>query len=176
MLASGDPLLSPSGGCCERCAVDYCHRFHQCQTCRSSRLARRATRAHRTGNAEQGRSLLVMGAVAQRQLKVVIWMMSKARTGCLPARVNNGLPHRPPRRQKHPRHWLTLSAALAALRPRHTNWADTVQEAKSWLSSALAQADTLEVGHGIGPVHHFHACGEHHDSRFLLRSSFSLWH
>ena len=51
----------------------------------------------------------------------------------------------------------TLSAALAALRPRHTNWADTVQEAKSWLSSALAQADTLEVGHGIGPVHHFHA-------------------
>ncbi|EPJ8624396.1 bifunctional hydroxymethylpyrimidine kinase/phosphomethylpyrimidine kinase, partial [Escherichia coli] len=25
------------------------------------------------------------------------------------------------------------------------------------LSSALAQADTLEVGHGIGPVHHFHA-------------------
>ncbi|MFR0437206.1 hypothetical protein ACKEM3_30155, partial [Escherichia coli] len=22
---------------------------------------------------------------------------------------------------------------------------------------ALAQADTLEVGHGIGPVHHFHA-------------------
>lgn len=33
----------------------------------------------------------------------------------------------------------TLSAALAALRPRHTNWADTVQEAKSWLSSALAR-------------------------------------
>ncbi|HGI7062153.1 hypothetical protein, partial [Klebsiella quasipneumoniae] len=22
---------------------------------------------------------------------------------------------------------------------------------------ALAQADSLEVGHGIGPVHHFHA-------------------
>ncbi|HED6240613.1 TPA: bifunctional hydroxymethylpyrimidine kinase/phosphomethylpyrimidine kinase [Enterobacter sichuanensis] len=51
----------------------------------------------------------------------------------------------------------TLSAALAALRPRHENWADTVQEAKAWLSAALAKADTLEVGHGIGPVHHFHA-------------------
>ncbi|HGP7815190.1 TPA: hypothetical protein ACLU8L_003783, partial [Klebsiella pneumoniae] len=24
-------------------------------------------------------------------------------------------------------------------------------------SAALAQADSLEVGHGIGPVHHFHA-------------------
>ncbi|NDO83827.1 bifunctional hydroxymethylpyrimidine kinase/phosphomethylpyrimidine kinase [Citrobacter sp. NCU1] len=51
----------------------------------------------------------------------------------------------------------TLSAALAALRPRHSNWAETVQEAKIWLSAALAQADTLEVGEGIGPVHHFHA-------------------
>lgn len=51
----------------------------------------------------------------------------------------------------------TLSSALAALRPRHSNWADTVQEAKHWLSAALAQADSLEVGNGIGPVHHFHA-------------------
>jgi len=50
-----------------------------------------------------------------------------------------------------------LSAALAALRPRHQSWAETVQEAKIWLSRALAQADTLEVGHGAGPVHHFHA-------------------
>ncbi|MFO3905341.1 bifunctional hydroxymethylpyrimidine kinase/phosphomethylpyrimidine kinase [Enterobacter hormaechei] len=50
----------------------------------------------------------------------------------------------------------TLSAALAALRPRHASWADTVREAKAWLSCALAQADTLEVGQGIGPVHHFH--------------------
>jgi len=51
----------------------------------------------------------------------------------------------------------TLSAALAALRPRHDNWADSLAEAKSWLSSALAAADSLEVGQGIGPVHHFHA-------------------
>lgn len=50
----------------------------------------------------------------------------------------------------------TLSAALAALRPRHTNWNATVDAAKTWLSAALARADSLEVGHGIGPVHHFH--------------------
>lgn len=50
----------------------------------------------------------------------------------------------------------TLSAALAALRPRHTSWQETVPVAKAWLSKALAQADTLEVGEGIGPVHHFH--------------------
>ncbi|MGY6028772.1 bifunctional hydroxymethylpyrimidine kinase/phosphomethylpyrimidine kinase [Phytobacter sp. AG2a] len=50
----------------------------------------------------------------------------------------------------------TLSAALAALRPRHQDWNATVEAAKTWLSAALAKADSLEVGHGIGPVHHFH--------------------
>lgn len=50
----------------------------------------------------------------------------------------------------------TLSAALAALRPRHDNWVVTVQAAKQWLQGALEQADSLEVGHGHGPVHHFH--------------------
>lgn len=44
----------------------------------------------------------------------------------------------------------TLSAALAALRPRRSSWAETVQDAKLWLSAALAQADTLEVGEGFG--------------------------
>ena len=50
----------------------------------------------------------------------------------------------------------TLSAALAALRPRHADWAETIGEAKNWLQQALLQADSLEVGKGIGPVHHFH--------------------
>ncbi len=50
----------------------------------------------------------------------------------------------------------TLSAALAALRPRHDNWQDSVQIAKDYLQQALLQADSLEVGKGIGPVHHFH--------------------
>lgn len=51
----------------------------------------------------------------------------------------------------------TLSAALAALRPRHEDWATTVAAAKDYLQQALQQADTLEVGRGIGPLHHFHA-------------------
>jgi len=50
----------------------------------------------------------------------------------------------------------TLSAALAALRPRHNDWNTTIQQAKRWLSGALAQADSLDVGQGIGPVHHFY--------------------
>ncbi|WP_232370059.1 bifunctional hydroxymethylpyrimidine kinase/phosphomethylpyrimidine kinase [Xenorhabdus lircayensis] len=50
----------------------------------------------------------------------------------------------------------TLSAALAALRPRYSDWQSTLSVAKTYLQNALAQADTLEVGQGIGPVHHFH--------------------
>ncbi|WP_214053373.1 bifunctional hydroxymethylpyrimidine kinase/phosphomethylpyrimidine kinase [Photorhabdus caribbeanensis] len=50
----------------------------------------------------------------------------------------------------------TLSAALAALRPRYPNWQATLPVAKSYLQAALEQADSLDVGKGIGPVHHFH--------------------
>jgi len=50
----------------------------------------------------------------------------------------------------------SLSAALAALRPRHESWSATVEVAKHWLQGALEHADSLEVGGGIGPVHHFY--------------------
>ncbi|MDE9488304.1 bifunctional hydroxymethylpyrimidine kinase/phosphomethylpyrimidine kinase, partial [Xenorhabdus bovienii] len=50
----------------------------------------------------------------------------------------------------------TLSAALTALRPRYSDWQSTLPSAKAYLQNALAQADTLDVGQGIGPVHHFH--------------------
>lgn len=49
-----------------------------------------------------------------------------------------------------------LSAALAALRPRFDNWSQTLHVAKAWLQQALIHANNLSVGHGIGPIHHFH--------------------
>jgi len=51
----------------------------------------------------------------------------------------------------------TLSSAVAALRPRATSWEEAVRGAKDYLTAALGAADGLEVGHGHGPVHHFHA-------------------
>jgi hydroxymethylpyrimidine/phosphomethylpyrimidine kinase len=51
----------------------------------------------------------------------------------------------------------SLSSAIAALRPRHESWLGAVSEAKAWLTGALAAADTLQIGSGHGPVHHFHA-------------------
>ncbi|GAB49360.1 bifunctional hydroxymethylpyrimidine kinase/phosphomethylpyrimidine kinase [Mobilicoccus pelagius] len=51
----------------------------------------------------------------------------------------------------------TLSSALAALRPQRPDWPTTARDAKTWLTGALQHADELHVGHGHGPVHHFHA-------------------
>jgi hydroxymethylpyrimidine/phosphomethylpyrimidine kinase len=50
----------------------------------------------------------------------------------------------------------TLAAAIAALLPRFPV-EESVRQAKTYLSAALAHADELQVGHGHGPVHHFHA-------------------
>ncbi|RCW45175.1 hydroxymethylpyrimidine kinase /phosphomethylpyrimidine kinase [Halopolyspora algeriensis] len=50
----------------------------------------------------------------------------------------------------------TLSASIAALRPQRPDWSSAVREAKTYLGEALRAADRLDVGHGHGPVHHFH--------------------
>ena len=51
----------------------------------------------------------------------------------------------------------TLSAAFAALLARGYALRDAACEAKAYLTGALQAADRLRVGHGHGPVHHFHA-------------------
>lgn len=50
----------------------------------------------------------------------------------------------------------TLSAAIAALLPRY-GMEESVRRAKDYLSGALAASGELTVGHGHGPLHHFHA-------------------
>lgn len=50
----------------------------------------------------------------------------------------------------------TLAAAITALLPR-LPMEESVRQAKEYLSEAIAHADELRVGHGHGPVHHFHA-------------------
>lgn len=49
----------------------------------------------------------------------------------------------------------TLSAAIAALQPEN-GLVGAIREAKAYLSGALAAADQLSVGSGIGPTHHFY--------------------
>lgn len=57
----------------------------------------------------------------------------------------------------------TLAAAIAALRPQRSDWLQAVAEAKTYLSGAIAASEQLEVGHGHGPTHHFHALWDRPD-------------
>ena len=50
----------------------------------------------------------------------------------------------------------SLSSAIAAGLARGEDMEIAVRNAKAWISEAIAAADRLKVGHGHGPVHHFH--------------------
>lgn len=54
----------------------------------------------------------------------------------------------------------TLASAIAAFLARGFDLGDAIGAAKSYLSGALAASSTLQVGHGPGPLHHFHALWE----------------
>jgi hydroxymethylpyrimidine/phosphomethylpyrimidine kinase len=51
----------------------------------------------------------------------------------------------------------TLSSAVAAGLAHGASLRDAVFRAKAYVTDALKDADELEVGHGAGPLHHFHA-------------------
>ena len=51
----------------------------------------------------------------------------------------------------------TLSSAIAAGLAKELPLAEAAQQAKTYVSAALAAADRLTVGSGRGPLHHFHA-------------------
>ncbi len=50
----------------------------------------------------------------------------------------------------------TLSAAIAAELAKGRDLVAAVTAARDWLQGALAAADRLGLGHGHGPLHHFH--------------------
>ena len=51
----------------------------------------------------------------------------------------------------------TLSSAIAAFLARGLAMSEAVTLAKNYVTAAIGAADRLSVGHGQGPVHHFHA-------------------
>jgi hydroxymethylpyrimidine/phosphomethylpyrimidine kinase len=51
----------------------------------------------------------------------------------------------------------TLSSAVAAGLAKGLPLAESVRQAKAYVTDAIAAADRLKVGNGHGPVHHFHA-------------------
>ncbi len=51
----------------------------------------------------------------------------------------------------------TLSSAIAAGLAKGCNLEEAVANAQSYVHEAICAADELQIGHGHGPVHHFHA-------------------
>jgi hydroxymethylpyrimidine/phosphomethylpyrimidine kinase len=50
----------------------------------------------------------------------------------------------------------SLSSAIAAELARGADLRSAVRSAKAWVGAAIAEADRFTVGHGHGPIHHFH--------------------
>ena len=50
----------------------------------------------------------------------------------------------------------SLSSAIAAGLARGEDMETAVSNAKAWVTAAIAAADRFSVGHGHGPIHHFH--------------------
>jgi hydroxymethylpyrimidine/phosphomethylpyrimidine kinase len=50
----------------------------------------------------------------------------------------------------------TLSSAIAAGLAKGLSLADAVRQAKAYVTAAIAASERLAIGHGPGPVHHFH--------------------
>jgi hydroxymethylpyrimidine/phosphomethylpyrimidine kinase len=50
----------------------------------------------------------------------------------------------------------SLSSAIAAGLAKGESLQAAVRHAKAWVSAAIAAADRFSVGHGHGPIHHFH--------------------
>jgi hydroxymethylpyrimidine/phosphomethylpyrimidine kinase len=50
----------------------------------------------------------------------------------------------------------SLSSAMATAQARLGDWEASLRQVKPWLAGALESADSLDVGSGNGPIHHFH--------------------
>ncbi|MEP1206763.1 MAG: bifunctional hydroxymethylpyrimidine kinase/phosphomethylpyrimidine kinase [Rhizobiaceae bacterium] len=50
----------------------------------------------------------------------------------------------------------SLSSAIASHLSLGCDLPEAIRRAKAWLSQAITHADSLQIGSGAGPVHHFH--------------------
>jgi len=105
--------------------------------------------------ADQGRRLLALGARAVlikgghgHGDQSIDYLVTEAGTVTLPA----------PRIATRNTHGTgcSLSSAIAAGLAKGQDLQAAVRNAKAWVSAAIAAADRFSVGHGHGPIHHFH--------------------
>lgn len=105
---------------------------------------------------QQGRGLLAMGCEAVlikgghgQGAESVDYFITPSEVAALPAlRVATKNTHGT---------GCSLSSAIAAGLAKGESLELAVRHAKIWITAAIAAADRLDVGHGHGPIHHFHA-------------------
>lgn len=105
--------------------------------------------------ASQGRRLLALGCAAVlikgghgQGAESTDYLIGPAGTIALPAR-------RVATKNTHGT-GCSLSSAIAAGLAKGDDMEAAVRNAKAWVSAAIAAADRFSVGHGHGPIHHFH--------------------
>lgn len=122
----------------------------------AARLLDRAPAQDEAAMQDQGRALLALGATA---------VLMKGGHGAgdictdLLITADGTLRLTAPRRLTRNTHGTgcTLSAAVAAGLAQGMGLAAAITRAHGYLQGAIAAADRLRIGHGHGPVHHFHA-------------------
>lgn len=120
-------------------------------------LLDRATATTRDDMIEQGLALADLGA------KAVLMKGGHAEGDtCHDVLVADGqviADYTAPRRQTANTHGTgcTLSSSIAAGLAKGLSLPDATKAAHHYLQAAIAAADDLNIGHGHGPVHHFHA-------------------
>jgi len=105
--------------------------------------------------ADQGKRLLAMGCAAVlikgghgQGSESIDYLVTASGTIALPApRILTSNTHGT---------GCSLSSAIAAYLAKGETLESAVRNAKTWISAAIAGADRLDVGHGHGPIHHFH--------------------
>jgi hydroxymethylpyrimidine/phosphomethylpyrimidine kinase len=111
---------------------------------------------------EQGRALLALGPAAvlmkggHADGPVLTDVL--VRTGCAPVVLSA---ERVTTRNTHGT-GCTLSSAIAAGLAKGQGLEEAVRSAHAYLQAAVHSADTLAIGSGHGPVHHFHALWDRH--------------
>lgn len=126
----------------------------------AARLLDRAPARNEAEMLEQGRALLALGPAA-------VLMKGGHLEGprCIDLLVEDGRvtrmeAARVPTANTHGT-GCSLSSAIAALLARGLPLPQAVQSAHAWLQAAIHAADSLGIGQGRGPVHHFHALWSH---------------
>ncbi|MDJ0993045.1 MAG: bifunctional hydroxymethylpyrimidine kinase/phosphomethylpyrimidine kinase [Dinoroseobacter sp.] len=122
----------------------------------AARLLHEPQKTSESEIATQGHALCALGAKA-----VLMKGGHGSGTVCIDLLVEGGKPSlrlEAPRQNTTNTHGTgcTLSSAIAAELAKGTSLRDAVTEAHRYLQAAIQSADDLQVGHGHGPVHHFH--------------------